>query len=136
MESDSFSSHARDADRGTFSRGLDRQNEIVFDDWHILRFSIDKLKEDPLACQKNIRRMLEYWYGEDNVSLKALSIYQREIMRLATRSATPITVAMVCRCLEKKRTFVRNQLCELVEKGLLEPASGGAARVRSYRLKK
>lgn len=47
IESDSFGSHARDADRDSFSRGLDRQNEVGLANWHILRFSIDKLKENP-----------------------------------------------------------------------------------------
>ncbi|WP_239617857.1 DNA-binding response regulator [Cohnella mopanensis] len=135
LESDSFSSHARDADRGTFSRGLDRQNEIVLAGWNILRFSIDKLKDNPQACQKHIRRMLQIWYGEDESNAHELSLYQREIIRLATRSANPITVTMVCRCLGKKKTFVRHQLIGLVEKGIIEPASGDL-RVSSYRLSK
>jgi len=133
FEADSFSSHARDADRGTFSRGLHRQNEIVLTDWNILRFSIDKLKEDPLACQKHIRTMLDVWYGEDSFRVQQLTIYQREIVRLATRSSVPITIAMVCNCLGKSKTFVRVQISELVEKRFIEPASGDK-RIRSYKL--
>lgn len=135
LESDGFSSHARDADRGSFSRGLDRQNEIMLADWNILRFSIDKLKEDPLGCQKHIRRMLERWYGEDAAIAQQLNIYQREIVRLTTRSAVPISPAMVSECIGKGETFTHEQLRQLVEMGILEPASGNK-RIRSYRLKK
>ncbi|WP_135551200.1 hypothetical protein [Paenibacillus cymbidii] len=66
LEADDFGSHARDADRGSFSRGLDRQNEIVLAGWNILRFSLDKLKGKPLECQNHIRRMLLEWYGHES----------------------------------------------------------------------
>jgi hypothetical protein len=135
LESDSFSSHARDADRETFSRGLDRQNEIVFADWNILRFSIDKLKEDPVACQRTVKRMLGLWYGEDSDNIKKLPLYKREIVRLAISSTAPITPAMVSACLGKSERFAREQLYQLVQEGILEPASG-EKRIRSYRLKK
>ncbi|QJD84794.1 DNA-binding response regulator [Cohnella herbarum] len=135
IESDSFGSHARDADRWSFSRGLDRQNEIVLAEWNILRFSIDKLKENPLACQKHIRKMLEVWYGEDSSEMMDLSLYQREIVRLATRSATPITVAMVSSCLGRNEKLAREQLHLLVEKGILVAASG-EKRIQSYKLRK
>jgi hypothetical protein len=135
LESDSFSSHARDADRETFSRGLDRQNEIFFADWNILRFSIDKLKENPVACQRTVKRMLELWYGADSENIKKLPLYKREIVRLASSSTRPITPAMVGDCLGRKETFVLHLLHEMVEEGLLEPVTGDA-RIRSYRLKK
>lgn len=133
LEADSFGSHARDADRDKFSRGLDRQNEVELANWNILRFSIDKLKEDPLSAQQHIRRMMEQWYGEERPDLLALPLYQREIVRLAVRSVTPITNAMACECLGKKRTFVSEQIDELVKEGWLEPASG-KQRIRSYKL--
>jgi hypothetical protein len=133
LEADGFSSHARDADRDSFSDGLDRQNEIVLAKWHILRFSVDKLKENPLSCQRHVRRMLEELYGEDSAAVNHLSIYQREIIRLATRSGVPITPHSVEECLGKKETFVLKQLHELVENGWLEVVSG-TQRNRSYRL--
>jgi len=133
LEADGFGSHARDADRFSFSRSLDRQNEIALSSWNILRFSIDKLKENPFSCQQHIRRMLELWYTEEQSDFLALPLYEREIIRLAVRSLTPITVGMVCDCLEMGRTFANKQIDSLVEKEWLEPASG-KQRVRSYKL--
>jgi hypothetical protein len=135
LESDSFSSHARDADRETFSHGLNRQNEIVLADWNILRFSIDKLKEDPKPCQNQIRKMLEQWYGEDSANMLGLCLYKREIIRLATRSEIPITPAIASTCLGKSERFTREKLHQLVQAGILEEATGNK-RIRSYRLKK
>jgi hypothetical protein len=134
LEADGFSTHARDADRDTFSRGLDRQNEIVLSDWNILRFSIDKLKEDPKSCQRKVEKMLIEWYGETPGQLVTLSLYQREIVRLCTASATAITPAMVSACLGKSDRFVRDQLHLLMKMGVLEPSTG-EQRIRSYRLR-
>lgn len=134
LEADSFSAHARDADRDTFSRGLDRQNEIVLSNWHILRFSIDKLKEDPVACQRQVERMLMVWYGEARGHLSTLSIYQREIVRLCMATSGPVTPVLVSLCLGKGERFARTTLHELVELGILEVVAGDQ-RKRSYRLR-
>jgi hypothetical protein len=95
LEADSFSVHARDADRDSFSRGLNRQNEMMLSGWNILRFSIDKLKEDPKSCQRTLERMMIEWYRENRGQLSTLTMYQREIVRLCTASAGPVTPAMV-----------------------------------------
>ncbi|MFD0673993.1 hypothetical protein [Cohnella sp. GCM10027633] len=134
VESDSYGSHLRDIDRDEFSRGLDRQNEIVLANWNIIRFSTDKLKENPFACQRTVSRMLDVWYGEDDISLRALNIYQREIMRTVTRSSSPLSVEDACQLLGKKAQFTRTQLHSLTELGLLEAASG-SERIHFYRLK-
>lgn len=135
LEADGFSAHARDADRHTFSRGLNRQNELLLADWNLIRFSVDQLKEDPRHCQSIIERMLEHWYGEEKTSMFKLSVYQKEILRLASRSANPITSEMASIALGKSIKFARSQLHELVEKGLLETASG-EKRIHSYKLHK
>ncbi|TVX99712.1 DNA-binding response regulator [Cohnella terricola] len=135
IECDGFGTHARDTDRYTFMRGLDRQNEIVLGGWNILRFSVDKLKEDPVDCQSFIRRMMEEWYGQERPGLLEIPLYQREIVRLAARSVIPITVEMACDCLGKKEKFVRREIRELVEKRILAGVSG-IKRICAYRLTK
>ncbi|WP_391573664.1 hypothetical protein [Cohnella sp.] len=133
IECDGFGSHARDIDRNTFTRGLDRQNEISLASWNILRFSVDKLKEDPADCQRYIRRMMEEWYRQERAGLLELPLYQREIVRLAARSVNPITVEMACDSLGKKEKFVRKEVKELSEKQILEGVSG-TRRISAYRL--
>jgi len=133
IECDGFGTHARDIDRYSFTRGLDRQNEIVLAGWNILRFSVDKLKEDPVDCQSFVRRMMEEWYGQERPGLLELPLYQREIVRLAARSANPVTVEMACDCLGKKEKFVRGEIRKLMEKRILEGVSG-TKRICAYRL--
>ena len=133
LEADSYSFHARDLDRDQFSRGLDRQNEIVLADWNILRFSIDKLKDNPLACQNTIRRMLVCWYGEDESYRSKLNIYQRELVREAIRSAVPISVEDACQLLGTKNRFTRSMLRSLVAMNIFE-AAAGSERIHRYQL--
>ncbi len=132
-EADSFSYHARDIDRDQFSRALDRQNEIVLSDWNILRFSIDKLKDNPEACQNTIRRMLICWYGKEDEILRNLNIYQRELVRVAIRSSTPFSAADARQILGKKDNFTRSTLQSLIHMNILEAASGNQ-RIHRYRL--
>jgi len=135
LESDGFNPHARDADRHTFKKGRRRQNAILLDGWHILRFSTDDLKDDPEYCRTILRRMLERWYGEDQASMTPLTPYQREVVRLATRASKPITPNDVVGVLGMSGKFSRRLLHQLVDLDVLEPASGHK-RVTKYRLKK
>ncbi|MFC5531057.1 DNA-binding response regulator [Cohnella yongneupensis] len=134
LESDSFGSHARDIDRDKFSRDLDRQNDIVLADWNILRFSIDKLKENPIGCQNTLRRMLVIWYGAEHSNMEGLNVYQREIVRFAIRSGSAFSVEQACGLVGRKEKFVRKQLHELLEMDILESASIGS-RVCRYKIK-
>lgn len=133
LEADSYRFHARELDRDQFSRGLDRQNEIVLADWNILRFSIDKLKENPLACQNTIRRMLVCWYGDEESYMRGLNIYQRELVRAVIRSAEPISIEEACQLLGKKDRSTRSALRSLVDMNLFESASGNE-RIHRYQL--
>lgn len=133
IESDGYNSHARDIDRDQFARGLDRQNEIVLADWNILRFSIDKLKDNSVDCQRTIRRMLVNWYGEEEPFMRGLNIYQRELVRTAFRSFASISIEEACALLNKKERFTRETLQSLVKLNLFEAASGNA-RVHKYRI--
>jgi hypothetical protein len=134
LESDSFSKHARDADRWSFSKGRRRQNSIALAQWNVLRFSIDDIQGDLDYCRKTLRRMLAEWYGEESESWRGLSLHKREILRLAARSGRPITPTEVCGHIEKEEKYARRLLHELVNENYLEAASG-IKRIKSYRPK-
>lgn len=137
MESDSYGSHARDLDRDEFARGLDRQNEIMLQNWHVLRFSTDKLKENPMACQQTISRMLVNWYGNEDDIMIGLNVYQREIVRIGLRSNDSFSIDEIRSAIGKGEVFSRNQLHSLVELDILESAfDGKRERIHRYRLKR
>lgn len=135
LESDGFGAHARDLDRDLFTWGLDRQNEMVLAEWNVLRFSHDKLKADPLACQHKIRRLFSVYYVADDLQL-SMNLYQRELIRHLRRTGVSFTMAEACSILDKGETFTRSQLRPLVDLGIIESAIGSAReRIHYYRLK-
>lgn len=135
IEKDGFGTHARDADRYNFKRGLRRQNSIVLDDWNILRFSFDDVRDDPEYCRRTLRRMLERWYGDQEDEVERLPLYQREILRVVSKSATPVQPHEIAKALDVGIKMAYRLLHGLVEAGWLETASG-TERVHTYRLKK
>lgn len=136
LESDGFGTHARDLDRDQFSWNLDRQNEMVLAEWNVLRFSHDKLKTAPLACQQKIRRLFSVYYEAIGLQRISLNLYQRELIRYLRQTGASFSMQEACAVLGKGETFTRTQLRLLLELGVLESAIGGEReRVHYYRLK-
>jgi len=133
LEFDGFSTHARDADRKSFSNSRQRQNAIVLKDWHILRFSIDDLRESPKYCRTVLEEMLQQWYCEEKKIWSKLPLNKREIMRLATRATQPMSVSETAAVLDYSTKQTRMLLHQLVEEGWLKPTSGNT-RVTSYQI--
>jgi hypothetical protein len=134
LEVDGYGTHHRDLDRRGFSDGLDRQNDLVIDDWKVLRFSYDDIKDHPRKCQDTLRRGLDHWYGKGHEdTLLQLPLKMREIIRLAIEKRAPITPREVCARLGVGNRHARYLLQRLSEEGTLLPASG-SQRVRSYSL--
>lgn len=135
LEFDGFTVHARHIDRRNFSKSRRRQNAIALGGWNILRFSVDDIRDDPAYCRQILRLMLERWYGEEREEWSQLTMPQREIMRLACRSAGPIRVVDVRNVTGLGDRHTRKLLHQLLERGLLEPSSGNE-RITSYQVPK
>lgn len=132
-EVDDFSSHAKNLDRRGFNYERDRQNQLVLDGWQIFRFPLDAIKERPRQCQQFVLQVMGKLYGGGPLDDPALSLKQREIMRLAVRLQRPFTPKEVCAQLGIQRHHACNLLQELVE-ALFLIAISGTARIRTYSL--
>jgi very-short-patch-repair endonuclease len=132
IEVDAYGTHCRNLSRRDFSDERARQNHLMMDDWKVFRFVYDDINEKPRQVQQCIQQMIGRWYGGDN-SLSALPLKQREIMRLAMELGSPFSVAQVCCRLHVGNKHARSLLHELVDKQLLQPASG-TQRIHSYTL--
>lgn len=133
IEVDSFGAHSRD-DRRKFSDDLQRQNHLVLDGWTVIRFSFEDVKDKPRQCQQIIQQMLgKLFGGSADVAFEALPLKQREIVRLAVRSNQPITPGEVSKLVGISNKYAHVLLQQLVEGGILLPASGNL-RIRSYKL--
>ncbi|MCG7215044.1 hypothetical protein [Paenibacillus mucilaginosus] len=132
IEIDGYGPHQRDTTRWQFADGLYRQNQLVLDDWKVLRFAYDDIMEKPRRCQQLIQQFLGRWYGEE-VFPAALSLREKDILRFVLREQRAITPAEAAGHLGISTRYARELLQQLVEQRLLLPASG-SQRVRAYKL--
>ncbi|WP_217595420.1 hypothetical protein [Cohnella sp. GbtcB17] len=61
MEADAFGMHLRDVSRWQYADNLERQNHLLIDGWHLLRFSRDDMIEKPRRCQQTLIAALSAW---------------------------------------------------------------------------
>mgnify|MGYP002404263232 CR=1 FL=1 len=131
-ETDPYGTHLKNISRRDYDDGLDRQNTLVLDGWKIFRFSIDQLKDQPRKCQQFVQQVMGRLYG-GNIERPAVSLKQREIVRMAAYRKEPITARDVCQLLQVGVKHARQLLKELVHLGMLVPASG-KERITAYLL--
>ncbi|RTE09852.1 DNA-binding response regulator [Paenibacillus whitsoniae] len=130
IEIDGFAAHARDIDRARFSDHLMRQNQLILDDWKVLRFSYDDLSQRSRRCQQIILHVMGHWFGEAKLTVQ-LNYREKDIIHLAKISPEPITSRLVSEHLGIRMDSAREWLHRLYAKGILRPARG-KTRVHSY----
>jgi hypothetical protein len=136
IEIDGYGSHYRDMNRWQFADQLMRQNHLMLDGWRVLRFAFDDIADKPRQCQQ----MLLQLHGKlllsgEEVVREKLSIVEQELLKYALRSADlSVTATMVAGEFDIRRKYAWILLKRLMQKGVLEPAREGAARVRTYRV--
>lgn len=133
IEIDGYGPHCRDIDRRAFADRLVRQNHLILDDWILLRFSFDDVKEHPRQCQQMIQQMLGKLYSQEAV--RELTLHQREIIRIVSHQLKPVPPVEISNILGISTQFARKLMQDLVVKQYLASASQGE-RVRYYRIGK
>lgn len=138
IEIDGFSPHASNLSRRQFDDGLMRQNDLVIDGWHVLRFSYDLVNDQPRRCQQVLQQFFgKIWtlgVGRTLTETSADQLLEREAVRLALQIDGPLHPIDVRRHLQISDWKTRQLIKRLVDKGLLEPLHTGRQRTRCYRL--
>jgi len=136
IELDGFGPHARDATRWSFSDDRRRQNHLEIDDWYVLRFSTDDLKDYPNICRQTLLR----FFGRQAVAGKntagdeaGLRPVHRELIRLA-RCCDVLTATVAAEALGISERTARVHFGCLRDRGILVPAFKGMRKVRGYKL--
>lgn len=80
IECDGFGPHWRDISRRDFDRNSERQNLLLLDDWKLLRFTYDGIKEQSSRCQQTVLYALAKWGQMYSAGPVPLSIYERAIL--------------------------------------------------------
>jgi len=132
VEADGYSPHQREISRDAFSDERDRQNDLVIDGWKVIRFSVDRLINQPRECQRRLQQIMGKCLGESEM-MKGLLLEEREIIRKALRLSGLLRVEDVQDCLGVSDRTARKWLHLLVKKRILIPGSG-TQRIHFFRL--
>lgn len=132
IEIDGFGTHWRNITKWQFSNHCQRQNDLVIDGWHVLRFAYDDVQERPRLCQQTIQQLMGRFLHVSG-ALGNLTLIEREIVRTALRASRPIRPADLCEFLHISPKYARKLLHSLAERQWMEPAAG-VSRIRAYQL--
>lgn len=139
IEIDGYGAHQRNASRRTFGDDRFRQNDLVLDNWIVLRFAYDDVQDRPRQCQLYIGQMLGklFGVGAQRLDELPLSVNEREVLRWAMRSGgkAAFTPKEVMGVLGVSHPTMRKHVHRLVHLGLVEHVSGHK-RIRLYRITK
>lgn len=118
---DQFNDHAR------------RQNDLIIDGWHVLRFTYDQITRFPKSCQKTVVQLIGRLSGDVRQEWLGIPALNQGTLDLAAHLDRPIRAKDVAtRFGVTSRTATRH-LRQLAESGWLEPETRGQ-RVHAYRL--
>lgn len=137
IEIDGYGAHHRNASRRTFGDDRFRQNQLILDDWKVIRFSYDDVVDKPRQCQQFIQQMLGklYGVGRQQVADLELPASLRELLRWALKHGQGFEFSPkeAGKQLGVSQATIHKYLNKLRGLQLIEQASGGR-RIRTYRL--
>ncbi|QJD87509.1 winged helix-turn-helix domain-containing protein [Cohnella herbarum] len=134
IEIDGFGSHWRDIDRWQFDDHLFRQNDLVLDDWIVLRFSFDAIKDHPRRCQQMILHAKGKWSLETPDLPVVADPIDRSILEFAIRAGGPFSPSQAAEILGWNRVTIRRHAKNLAAMGILIPAGNSKQRNRMYKI--
>lgn len=132
LEADAFGTHLRDVSRYRFGDNLERQNHLLIDGWHLLRFNRDDMLERPKRCQQTLLTALAAWgYGESAQSV-SLNLYEHAILHWCGKRKASFKPIEAQTALKIGYYTVAHALRSLASKGYLQAKSSPTGRSTSY----
>ncbi|MFC5470646.1 helix-turn-helix domain-containing protein [Cohnella suwonensis] len=138
IEVDDKGSHGQQADAYKFSDDRFRQNDLVIDDWKVLRFSLQSIMDQPRRCQQQLMHALAKWGFESDRIVPALLPTEMAIYSFIENRAESFSPAALAKAVGIHRNTAVKHLKSLVEKGKVMPDVGTktGSPTRRYRCKK
>lgn len=133
IEIDGFETHGRDLTPEQFCDHCERQNDLVIDKWHVIRFPAEIVKSSPRHCQQKVQQLLGSLSGDVAGEIMNMGVVDREILYLVFGRGRPVTVAEVASHVKLSHRVSIVHLKKLVALGWIEPARGGT-RIHEYRV--
>ncbi|WP_090646631.1 hypothetical protein [Paenibacillus sp. UNC496MF] len=134
IEIDGFGPHWRDISRWKFADDLQRQNHLLIDGWHLLRFAFDDMKEKPRRCQQAVLLGLAKWGGKVRTEETVLSIMERGLLHLLIESRGELSPTEAAEKAGFNERTARKAFGTLEAKGIVHPIVSRSRRKMRYRL--
>jgi very-short-patch-repair endonuclease len=132
IEIDGYGPHWKNVDRWRFADNLYRQNQLILDDWKVLRFSYDDIMEQPRRCQQLLLQALGKWGSSKPTLTTVHNPIERAIITFAETLSQPFSPIEAATKLGWQNTTMAKHMKELSRKGILLPVSSGTLRTRHY----
>ncbi|WP_217591686.1 hypothetical protein [Cohnella sp. GbtcB17] len=133
VESDAYGTHYRDVNRYRFADNLERQNLLLIDGWHILRFSRDDMLERPKRCQQTLLVAMSAWgYGNSGAPPMEISLHERAILHWCGKQRSTIKIKEVMSALKIGHQAAFIGLQALDAKGFVKSNLSPSGRITSY----
>lgn len=132
FESEGFVPHAEKITRDRFSFERMRVRSLGLFGYKYIPFSWDELDKQADSCRRFVYELLGKYTGSDDLALRELTVYEREMMRYALRTNRPFNMQDVTLCLGLKKDAARKVLRQLMDKQMIRPLGQGEQKVRAY----
>lgn len=133
IEIDGLGPHWRNITKWKFADHCQRQNQLVLDEWFVLRFPTYDVEGNPRMCQQTIQQLLGSMPSRARVAMADMNFVDRQIVLLTMRTAGPVTPLQAAEYLRVSTHCATRYMRRLCAAEWLQPASG-TVRVRSYEL--
>lgn len=133
IEIQGYGPHARDLDVRRFKDLCRRHCLLALDGWTFLPIAYPSIVEEPKQCQQLVLSFIGKFIATDVSS--TLTWLEAESLRFARRLLRAFTPSELAQHLKVTDRHARRILHELVQQQLLDIASGGQQRNRTYQLR-
>lgn len=132
LEADAYGTHLRDVSRYRYGDNLERQNHLLIDGWHMLRFNRDDMLEKPRRCQQTLLTALTAWGYSEGMQKVELNLYERAILHWCGNYRECIKPIELQTALNIGYGVASRSLRSLVDKGFLQANRSSGGRRMSY----
>ncbi|CAM3533200.1 DNA-binding response regulator [Paenibacillus lupini] len=133
IEIDGFNTHAAGVSRWQFSDHLVRQNHLVIDEWNVLRFSYDDVRDKPRMCIQILQQFFGSRLGSAlDADSSADDILEKEIIRYALQLDRPIRPIDVRQHLQIGKDRTKSLINNLIKSNRLIKHGEGTKRARCF----
>ena len=131
IEIDPYGTHHAKISRWQYDDNLERHNDLVIDDWRILRFSRDQLINQPRRCQLKVQQALGKWESGQH-HLKLDNPIDQAIVQVMMMRNAPMSPVEIARELGWSNSTISKHMKHLQYAEIVLPEKSGLQRTSRY----